>query len=166
MQEPVANTNIERSINKLAASIPEEIVDIKRSLEELKAITEVRCDDTMNSQRTMNELHVAFEQQKERMGHFEDVIVRVWGRELLFHGSASQNSSPEGVSTPMYASHLNQTMSDAQRQHSITNSMGGRAPVNAGPRVQQPMILPEQTHPPQQQSIPTENSSTSIWDKA
>ncbi|KAG5799944.1 hypothetical protein H9Q69_001038 [Fusarium xylarioides] len=163
MQEAVAN--IERSINKLTASIPEKIVDIKRSLEDWKSITEGHCEDITNSRLTMDTLHRALEQQqvsiasqKERIYFLEDVIVRVWGKELLSHGSASQNSRPEGVGTPMYAPPLNQTMSDAERQHSIINSMGGHAPVNIGPGVQQPIALPEQAHTSQQQLIPTENS--------
>lgn len=164
MQEAVAN--IERCVNKLTASVLEEMADIKRPLEDLKSITEVHCEDTMEAKGTINGLLSIVKQQQAQLvsqekktDKLEDIIVKIWEKELLRQGSASQYS--QRVATPMYtttAPPLDQTLSNVKRQHSITNSMGGRAPVNAGPGIPQLNILPGQAHTSKHQLIPTGNS--------
>ncbi|KAF5695297.1 hypothetical protein FGLOB1_14050 [Fusarium globosum] len=212
-----AAANIERSVGKLEVSVPEQMADMKRSLENLKSITDAHCEELMDSQRKFEKSQDIVKQQiaqiasqneridkmedyiasqkermdkiedciasqkermdkmeddtashkermdkmeddtashKERMDSTEDTILRVWGKEFLSQGSASQYS--QGAATPMSAPPSNQTMRDAKRQHSITNE--GRTPVDAGPGIPQPNILPEKAHISQHHLLPTENS--------
>lgn len=51
-----AAANIERSVDKLTVSIPDEMADMKRSLENLESITDAHCEEFMDSQRKIDML--------------------------------------------------------------------------------------------------------------
>ncbi|KAF5665807.1 hypothetical protein FCIRC_10389 [Fusarium circinatum] len=138
-------------VNELTASImPEEMDDLKRSVDDLKSTTETNREEIQEAKEITSELRRRVEEQQHQIDsqgqvirQMEDAILNVWQKLHQLQESYPQHS--QGAATPGYtatALRLNRTLPNAAEQYSVTNSMGGRALMNAGPGTAQPNTLP------------------------
>ncbi|KAF4961638.1 hypothetical protein FGADI_1 [Fusarium gaditjirri] len=139
---------IERCVNKLTASMPQEMKDLKRSVDELKSTAETHCEEMEEKEKEIRELQRKSQEQerkfheqqdqlnsqKQMIEEFREIILTVWKKLHQHQEHAPQHS--QGAATPGYmttAPTSNQTSINFQGQYFVTNYIGGQAPMNAGP---------------------------------
>ncbi|KAG5750229.1 hypothetical protein H9Q70_007099 [Fusarium xylarioides] len=141
---------IEECVQKLPVSMPEEMNYLKRSVYDLRSTTKTHCEEIQEAKETISELQRRVEEQQNQIdfqeqvvGQMEDAVFSIWQELHQPKESAPQHS--QGAATPRYTATAlpsNHTLPNVAEQYSVTNSMGGRAVVKAGPGTAQPNTLP------------------------